>query len=312
MPDRTPRSAFSAAPLRWPIAELNWIVRRPALLFLIVLASGCSSLAIGCGSEREYPLKGQVLAADATRRELTVKHEDVPGFMPGMTMPFKVLDDKVFERVAPGDLITATLVVSDTTGLLQDVVKTGTAPLPPEATAGLRPRIIDPGTPVPDLSATDQDGRQRTLSEWRGKVVAVTFIYTRCPLPDFCPRMDRHFAATQALIKGEQGLAERVHLLSVSFDPEYDTPAILRAHAARVGADPSVWSFVTGSKEAVDPFAAVLGVAIMRDDKPMQEILHNLRTAVIGKDGKLARVFNGNEWTPDELMSAIREADAQR
>lgn len=287
-------------------------MRRLLLLTLLVLTAGCSFVGIGCDSgSRDYQLKGQVLASDSVRQELTIKHEDIVGFMPGMTMPFKVPDRGVFDSVVPGDLITATLTVSETTGQLTAITKTGSAPLPPETAAGLRPRIIDPGTEVPDVTVIDQDGKTRTLSEWRGKVVALTFIYTRCPVPDFCPRMDRNFAVTQRLLAAEPQLADRVHLLSVSFDPEYDTPAILRAHAARLEADPARWSFVTGTTEAIDPFAAVFGVAVMREDKPMQEILHNLRTAVIGKDGRLVTILNGNEWKPEELVAAIRGADAQ-
>ena len=279
-----------------------------------MLSTGCSGFAIGCGSEtdtRRYPLKGQIIARDTGRQELTVKHEDVPGFMPGMTMPFRVPDAAEFASVAPGDLVTATLVVEETAGYLTAITRTGTAPLPPETKAGPRPRIIEPGTEVPDVTVTDQSGTTRTLSDWRGKVVALTFIYTRCPVPDFCPRMDRNFAAAQRLLAADPALAGRVHLLSVSFDPEYDTPEILRGHAARAGADPALWSYVTGTKDAIDPFAAVFGVAIMRDDKPMQEILHNLRTAVIGKDGRLVTILNGNEWKPEDLVAAIREADAK-
>jgi protein SCO1/2 len=289
------------------------IVRLRSLLLVLALSAGCSGFDIGCGVERDarYPLKGQVVAKDTTRQELTVKHEDIPGFMPGMTMPFKVPDQAEFGSVVPGDLVNATLVVSENTGYLVDVTKTGSAPLPPESKSGPRPRIIEPGTEVPDVTLTDQAGRTRKLSDWRGKVVALTFIYTRCPVPDFCPRMDRNFAAAQRLLAADAALAARVHLLSVSFDPEYDTPEILRGHAARVGADPALWSYVTGEKDAIDPFAAVFGVAVMRDDKPMQEILHNLRTAVIGRDGRLVTILNGNEWKPEELVAAIREADAK-
>jgi protein SCO1 len=289
-------------------------VRLRSLIVVLVLSAGCSAFGVGCGIEREtprYPLKGQVIAKDTARQEFTVKHDDIPGFMPGMTMPFRVPDPAEFGSVGRGDLVTATLVVSETTGYLMGVSKIGTAPLPPEAEAGPRPRIIEPGTEVPDVTVTDQAGATRKLSDWRGKVVALTFIYTRCPVPDFCPRMDRNFAAAQRLLAADPALARRVHLLSVSFDPGYDTPEILRSHAARVGADPSLWSYVTGTEDAIDPFAAVFGVAIMRDDKPMQEILHNLRTAVVGKDGRLVTILNGNEWKAEALVAAIREADAK-
>ena len=281
-----------------------WMPRRVLILFLFVLASACAK-------GREYPLTGQVLFIDTSKQEITVKHEDVRGFMPGMTMPFRVPDKGTFDRVKAGDLITATLVVEETAGYLKDVAKTGSAPLPPEAKLLPRATILEPGDAVPNVDVTDQTGTSRRLSDWRGKVVALTFIYTRCPVPNFCPLMDRHFAAVQQQLKAEARLGSSVHLVSISFDPEHDTPEVLAKHAARVGADPGQWSFVTAPWEVVDPFARVFGVAVMKDDKPMQEILHNLRTAIIGKDGRLVRILNGNEWTPEELMTAIREADAQ-
>jgi protein SCO1/2 len=282
------------------------VLRHLAFLVTLVL------VASGCSSDRRYPISGQVLAVDGARQELTLKHEDIKGFMSAMTMPFKVRSRADLEARKPGDVIRATLVVEETTGYLEDIVKTGEAPLPEPSEETIASRMIEPGAEVPDAEFTDQDGRRRRFSEWRGQTVAVTFVYTRCPLPDFCPQMDRNFAAVQASLKKDPTLAARVHLLSVSFDPDYDTPAVLRTHARRVGADPAHWSYVTGTREAVDPFAAAFGVSIMRDDKPLQEILHNLRTPVIAPDGRLSEVLGGNQWTAQALLEAIRKADGRR
>lgn len=294
---RAPQSSYSG----------NTVSRHYApLLGILLLACACSS------EKRSYPLAGQVVAVNAERQELTIKHDDIRGFMPAMTMPFKVRSAGEFGRWKPGDVIRATLVIEETTGYLEELIKTGEAPLPEAGEETLATRMIEPGTAVPDAAFTDQHGSARRFSEWRGKTVAVAFVYTRCPLPDFCPQVDRHFAAVQEALKREPDLAARVHLLSVSFDPDYDTPKVLRAHATRLGADPAQWSYVTGAREAVDPFAAVFGVSIMRDDKPLQEILHNLRTPVIGPDGRLSEVLGGNQWTPQELLDAIRKADGRR
>ena len=276
---------------------------------LLLLSTFTSS---GCSSAREYELIGQILEVDPARESITVRHEDIRGFMPGMTMPFKVRDAVELTGRKPGDLITATLVVEDSAGYLTAIRKTGEAPVPADAARSPRLVMIEPGDPVPDVALVDQQGRTRRLSEWRGRTIAVTFVYTRCPLPDFCPLMDRHFQATQAALQADPALASRVHLLSVSFDPDYDTPAVIAAHAARAGADPAVWSYLTGAREAVDRFAASFGVSVMRDDKPMPEIMHNLRTAVIDADGRLVTVLNGRDWTPDELVSQLRAADARR
>lgn len=264
-----------------------------------------------CSRAKEYPLVGQVLAVHTSQQLITVKHQDVVGFMPGMTMSFKVKEPRELEGRQPGDLISATLVVEDSLGYLAGITKTGESPLPPGEPA-LPLTTIEPGAEVPDTELTDQEGQSRRISGWRGKTIAITFVYTRCPLPDFCPRMDRYFKAAQETLQSDAALAARAHLLSVSFDPDYDTPEIMAAHARRIGADPATWSYLTGERTAVDRLAAAFGVSVIREDQPMQEIVHNLRTAVIDSSGRLVTVLNGTDWTPEELVSALRAADARR
>jgi protein SCO1/2 len=262
----------------------------------------------GCSRGREYELRGQILAVHGGRQEITIKHEDIRGFMPGMTMPFKVRDPRLLEGWAPGDLVTATLVVQDTDAFLSAIERTGHAPLTePPPTASLA-AIIAPGEEIPDVQVTDQSGATRRFSDWRGRVLAVTFIYTRCPVPNFCPLMDRNFATLQRALREDPVLRGRAHLVSVSFDPRFDTPTVLSAHAQKAGADPAAWSFVTGQQDAIDRFASAFGVSIIREDVPMTEIMHNLRTAVIDREGRLVRVFTGNEWTPEELIATMRRA----
>ncbi len=263
---------------------------------------------LACSRGREYELRGQVLAVHPDRQEITIKHEDIRGFMPGMTMPFKVRDVSLLEGRSPGELVTATLVVEDTDAFLSSIERTGHAPLtepPPSASLSA---MVGPGEQVPDVEVTDQTGAARKLSDWRGRVVAVTFIYTRCPVPNFCPLMDRHFATVQKALGQDRELRNRTHLVSVSFDPRFDTPKVLAAHAQRVGADPAAWSFVTGTQDAIDRFAAAFGVSIIREDADLKEIMHNLRTAVIDGEGRLVKVFTGNEWTPEELIATMKSA----
>lgn len=285
------------------------MVRRSVVAVLLGLVSAG---ATACSDQKSYPIVGQVIAVNVDRQELTVRHEDIRGFMPGMTMPFKVKDPAQVAASKPGDLITARLVVDDRTGILDDVKKTGEAPLPADIATRPAAPLVEPGAEVPDAAFVDQDGRARRLSDWRGKTTVVTFIYTRCPVPDFCPLMDRHFATVQAAIKRDPALAQRVQLLSVSFDPAYDTPAVLKTHAEQAGADPGIWVYLTGAREEVDAFASGFGVTIMREDGTMEEIIHNLRTAVIDPGGRLAHVLNGNDWEPDRLLEEIRAVDARR
>lgn len=267
-------------------------------------------LSLACSRGREYELRGQVLAIHPDRQEITIKHEDIRGFMPGMTMPFKVRDARLLDGRVPGDLVSATLVVEDTDAFLSAIERTGHAELTEPPPAAPLSAIIGPGEEVPDVQLTDHTGAARRLSDWRGRVVAVTFIYTRCPLPNFCPLMDRHFASAQAALREDAALRDRSHLVSVSFDPRFDTPQVLAAHATKAGADPAIWSFATGEQPAIDAFAAAFGVSVFREDADLTEIVHNLRTAVIDADGRLVKVFTGNEWTPEELVEAMRRAGA--
>jgi protein SCO1 len=273
--------------------------------FLTMFVIACAAAA-GCSRAREFELRGQVLAVDRARQEITIKHEDIPGFMPGMTMAFKVRDKTLLEGREAGDLVKATLVVRDADSHISSIEKTGHAELvtPPPAPYV---EILEPGDAVPDVTLVDERGNRRQLAAARGRIVAVTFTYTRCPLPDFCPRMDRHFQAAQREILADPSLRDRVTLLSVSFDPAFDTPAVLTAHAARLGADPRVWHFVTGSQDEIAAFASRFGTSIIRDPSNAADITHNLRTAVIASDGTLATIFKGNEWTPADLLRTVRQ-----
>jgi protein SCO1 len=273
------------------------------ILTLVVISS---TILCGCVRSSHYELRGQVLAVDRDRQEITIKHGDIQGLMPGMTMPFKVSDAKLLDGVQAGDIVKATLVVKDATGYLSSLERTGheavTAPAPTFA------HVLEPGQKVPDVKLTDDTGAARTLSDLRGRVVGVTFIYTRCPYPDFCPKMDRQFKAAQTEILNDAQLRDRAALLSISFDPAFDTPKILAGRAKEIGADPRVWHFATGAPEAIDAFASQLGVSIIREGTNADSVTHNLRTAVIDSEGTLATVFTGNEWTPRELTDALRRA----
>ncbi len=281
------------------------VIRAAAIVVVIAVIAGCNR-------GREYEMRGQVLAVDTARQELTIKHEDIGGFMPAMTMPFKVNDPKLLSGVGPGDLVKATLVVQPNNAYLSRVERTGRAPLPEAPPAHPAMRTLNRGEVVPDSALVDQDGKARRLSEWRGRVLAVTFTYTRCPLPTFCPLMDRNFAEVQRTIAGDHTLKDRARLLTVSFDPDYDTPQVLAAHAKRTGADPAVWTFVTGDHANIDRLTEQFGVSVFREGDKQEDIVHNLRTAVVDARGRLVEVFNGNDWKPADLAAALRSAAGAR
>jgi len=280
---------------------------RTATRIVIVTALTCGACSPPAG--REYELRGQVLAVDHVRQEVTIKHEDIPRFMPGMTMAFRVSDKTLLQDRIPGDLVTATLVVRDTDVHLRTLRRTGFSPV--TAAAGPLPMVVlARGEPVADGAFLDESGAKRRLMDWRGKFLVVTFIYTRCPLPDYCPVMDRHFRIVQDRIRSDAALAGAVQLLSVSIDPRHDTPAVLSQHAAKLQADPSIWQFLTGDADQVERFAHQFGVSISRSAETDPEIVHNLRTAVVDGHGRLVTVMNGSQWSPSELMTELRNARA--
>ena len=263
----------------------------------------------GCGSRaQQYHVEGQVIGVSADHRQLTINHKDIPNFMPAMTMAYFVKDPHELDGVAAGDLATATLVVDGADIYLKDIKKTGHADLPEGARPIKALDVMAPGDTVPDDALVDQSGAARKLSDWRGKALAVTFIYTRCPMPDFCPLMDRQFAAVQQAVARDPALKDRVHLVSISFDPGHDTPAVLDAHAKGLHADPRVWTFLTGTPDAIDHVAERFGVSVMHEKDPGQTITHNLRTEVIDPKGRVTTIYSGNEWTVDQMIDALKHA----
>ena len=272
-----------------------------------------STVAAACGrapdtSSRQFELQGQILAVRPERHEVVIKHQDIKGLMPGMTMPFTVKEDALIADKKPGDLVTATLVVGETQAYLSTLTTTGHADLS-EAAPPAPPDILEPGQPVKDASLVDQDDKPRSFSTFKGHRLAVTFIYTRCPLPDFCPLMDKHFAAIQKTIQSTPALAD-VRLLTVTLDPAFDRPAILKAYARRREADPAVWTFLTGDPREVNSFATQFGLYVEHNPENAIDITHNLRTAVIDPEGRLVTVHSGNSWTPAELVADLSASPA--
>ncbi|HEY6357495.1 MAG TPA: SCO family protein [Vicinamibacterales bacterium] len=275
----------------------------------LVMPAVAAALAAGCSqpAPKRYPLHGQILAIDAAHQQLTVKHDDIPGFMPGMTMSYPVATPFLMQGRTPGETINATLEVSDMTGRLVQIEHTGSAPLPAGTNAvAMASALLNVGDAMPDVALIDQRDRRRSLAEWKGVTTLITFVYTRCPLPNFCPLMDHNFEILQRRLSEDSTLKGRVKLISVSIDPTFDTPLVLAAHAARVKADPAVWTFLTGDVGTIDHLAAQFGVGVLRDPADATNITHNLRTTLIGADGRLEKVYSGNDWTPEDVLSDLR------
>lgn len=293
---------------------LTWLTAPCVFLVLLVLGTLISTAACGSGGppRREYQLKGQILSIAPSGTEAQIKHDEIKGFMAAMTMTYKVREKQQYSGLTPGDMISATLVVVENEAYLKDVTKTGTAPLdkPQSSTAAPAPsaasgfELLKLGELAPNVRFLDEDGRAKDLASYKGQPVVLTFIYTRCPLPNFCPLMDRNFVALQKSLKESAG--PKVRLLSVSFDPTTDTPPVLKKHAKDLGADPALWTFATGDRDEIDQFAMRFGVTVVREMNDPRDITHTLRTALLDSTGKLVKTYVGNEWKPEQVLEDLR------
>jgi protein SCO1/2 len=275
--------------------------------FLAIAILICAGFAAGCQSapEKHYPIQGEVISTDPAKKLITVKHGDIPGLMPAMTMTYQVAEPKQIETLQPGDKISADLVVSESKGRLEKIVVVGKGD--GKSSPGTTQRIPEKGDAVPDFALVNQDGKIIHFSNYQGKVLLVTFIYTRCPLPDFCPRMNENFRAVQKLLQEMPGATDRAEFLSISFDPEHDTPAVLKHYASlykkSVAGEKSFdWQFAVPAAKDLPELAQFFGLVY----QPGQaEIVHSLSTTVIGTDGKVEKWYSDNDWTPADAAQAI-------
>ena len=279
-------------------------------------ADRAASRVGGCGegpTSASITLQGQILVVAPDHKQATIKHEEIKGFMAAMTMPYKVQRREAARRHRPGRSDQRTLVVVSNDAYLTDVKKVGEAPLEgarrqPSRAAGLvRLRAAEAGRGGAGRDVR-RSGRQeaRRSRRSRDRRSLVTFIYTKCPMPTFCPLMDRHFAAVQKTLKDDPALKD-VHLVSVSFDPVTDTPPVLKKHASEARAPTRrAGRFSPATATTIDQFAARFGVSVARALNDPRDITHNLRTAIVDADGKLVKVYTGNEWTPDQVARRSR------
>ena len=276
--------------------------------------------AFACGprrpvNEKRFPLKGKVIAVNKTERTATIKHEDIPGYMPGMTMAFKIRNDADLEMLKAGDEVSANLVVTDVDSWIEvTAIVEGASPLSPTTEVPGEPK---PGDEIPDFGLINQDGKRVRLSQYKGQAVALTFVYTRCPQPDQCTLMSTNFAAVEKALQGQPDVYAKTHLLTISFDPDYDTPKVMRSYgASHTGkySDETFqhWEFLTGSSDEVKGVAQYFGMRYFHDTSSGEEqVIHSLRTGIIGPDGKLFKLYRGNDWKPDQIVEDLKTLATQ-
>lgn len=283
------------------------------LLWLCTLALTLSGLVACRPTERaqnlrRFDLRGKVISVDKAQQQLIVAHEEIPDFMKAMTMPFTLKDRDALEVAAAGDLLQATLVVADDGYWLENpvITKGGGEASETGAVAGSPQR----GAEVPDFSLVNQDGKRIRLSQYRPtRALLLTFIYTRCPLPEYCSLMSSNFAELERHLKSNEVLYGRTHLLSISIDPEYDTPKVLRSYGGAYTENYKEekfdhWEFATGKPEEIKSVAGFFG---LNYNAEQGEIVHSLRTAIITPEGRVYKVYSGNEWKPSQMLRDLEE-----
>lgn len=272
-----------------------------ALVFTVFVGGACSN-------QRTYEVRGRVVGFGDDGRTLIVEHGEVPGLMGAMTMPFTVGDTTNLAAVGVRDAVSFTLVLARDSTWLRNLQLLPDSALPehpagsPDLSTGVSqaPPILEVGDPVPDAELTTHADTTLRLRDLEGQSVVLTFIYTRCPMPDFCPLMSQRFATLQPLLHERYG--DAVRLLSVSIDPTYDTPEVLSRYADRYADDLSNWTFATADSAEVHRLARRLGTFYTTSGS---EIIHNLSTVLIAPDGTVRKYFRGNDWQPEDVIDAI-------
>src|SRR6185369_16781844 len=276
-------------------------------LFALILLTSAIFWSNACrrnsANEKRFDLKGKVVAVEPDKHLVTISHEDIQGYMPGMTMPFSLPNEADLQILVSGDDISATLVVDGSHSWLENVVITRQSD-DPSATTGVTE--AKPGDTVPNYQLINQDGKDIRLDNYHGKALLLTFIYTRCPLPEYCDLMSNNFAQIDRQLQQDPNVYAKTHLLSISIDPTYDTPQVLRsyggAHTERYEKETfQHWEFASG--EQVRDAAQFFGLRYFADQ---DQIIHGLRTVIVTPEGKVAKVYTNNEWKPEEVVTELK------
>jgi protein SCO1/2 len=260
-------------------------VRKIGLLAYVFALTGCA---------RHYHATGIVLSVNGPANEVTISHRAIPNYMPAMAMPFRVSHSADLATISPGARVRFDLRASKSSTRVTKL-RIDSGP-PPDFKIPKPEHAVAVGEEVPDFSLIDEQGRPTRLSDFRGRLTALEFIYTRCPMPDVCPRLSANFALLQ------KKFGRDLVLLSITIDPDHDTPGVLREYAQRWRANPSIWHFLTGEPDEVRRVADYFGLIYFAEEGA---ITHTSKTAVIGADGHLIALLEGSSYTARELVDLV-------
>ncbi len=260
-------------------------------------------------SARSFDTKGIVRELRPADQTVVIKHEAITNFMPAMTMPFQVKRTNELLGLSVGDEISFRLMVADEDSWIEQITKTGKRAEPPNPANLQSPGAGQTGSsnqyPLLDYQFTNQMGQAVTLNQFKGQALAITFIFTRCPIPEYCPRLSKNFAEASRTLRALPKAPTNWHFLSVTFDPAFDTPEVLKAYAQTYQYDPNHWSFLTGAADQLAEFAQTADITARPDGNFYD---HNFRTLIINAQGKLQMSFpiSGNltEAIVTEMLKA--------
>lgn len=282
---------------------------------MISLISACQKAEIkrvASPDAKRYPLKGKVVSVNTTKKQVEIAHEEIPNYMDAMTMPFPVEDADILSTMTKDAEIRAEMVVDKGDYWLENLVITA-APNPNQPAPPVDERFAQIDKEVPNFTLTNQDGKKISFADFRGKALAVTFIYSRCPLPEYCILMSKNFSDLTRQLQNNAELKDKIRLLSISFDPAADTPETLRKYGlGYLGKDAkpdfTIWQLATGKDADVRKIADFFGLRYEIDQNDTTQFNHSLRTIVVAPDGKVKKVFSGGDWTNDELLRELKSA----
>jgi protein SCO1/2 len=296
-------------------------------LWKTLAAAGMISLAVSCkdssqpavvaasANQRTFQVRGVVRELKPDGKTVVIQHEAVTNYMPAMTMPFEVRDTNELRGLRPGDAIAFQMTVTDTDGWIHHLTRLNTvkaSELPSRSTVFVS-RDVDPlniGDPLPDYHFTNEFGKAVSTGQFKGQPFVFTFFFTQCPYPLFCPLLSTHFEDAQKKLLALTNAPPKWHLLSISFDPEADTPEVLKTYAGRYQYNPEHWSFVTGDLIELTAIGDQVGEQFARN--PGAGLSHNLRTVVVDAQGRIQKIYPNNDWTADELVAEILEGAAAK
>ena len=304
--------------MRFRSSHVLLLLAAAAIAFGVSGCHGTPNASVAKIAPQQYPVRGIVVSTDPANGEVLLKHDAIPGLMPAMTMPYHLEDPSTLSELHPGDLITATLLADhDAAGpinlRLREIVIIAQARPDYKPTANYH--VPAKGDDVPNFTLLNQSNRTIDLKQFRGKVVVMTFIYTRCPLADYCPRMSHNFAQIDKTLQSDPALYKQTHLLTVSFDPTYDTPKVLRSYGSAytgnyVKETFQHWEFAAPSLAELPKMQQFFDVGVTPGQNGTLQ--HSLSTVVIGKDGRIVAFYPTNDWTPAEVLAEIHGAASQK